>query len=140
MTGETMTVLKKSIEHWKDRTKPRSEASITFFNKEITKLDAHLEKLNADKWKHSLISLYFDVSLSYNQLITANTNTHLTYLSLLDLSNEIKETNGEARYELISKYLLKVYDLCAQYENIYNMLEHDMNTVKSEILRTFRVT
>lgn len=139
VTGETMAMLKKSIEHWRDKGKSRSEASITFFNKEIQKLDVHMEKLNADNWKKSLIGLYFNVSLSYNELIKANTDTHLLFLSLLDLSDVIREANGEERYELIGRYHLKVYDLCEQYDSIYNMLEKDMNIVKNEILRTFQV-
>ncbi len=54
MTGETMAVLRKSVEYWKDRNKQRSEESIAFFNG---------------------VSLYVDVSLSYDRLIAANSRS-----------------------------------------------------------------
>ncbi|MDB5117367.1 MAG: hypothetical protein JWQ79_2859 [Mucilaginibacter sp.] len=140
MTGETMTVLQKSITHWKDRNKARSELSVLFFNKEMKKLDTYLEKLKTEHWKHNLISLYFEVSLSYDELIAANHQSHSLYLELLDTSEKIKAANDEEKkLELISQYLIGVYDLCGQYEEIYAMLEKDMGSVKTELLRTFQV-
>jgi hypothetical protein len=139
VTGETMSVLRKSIEHWKDRNKPRSEASVAFFNKEMKRLDAYMEKLNADNWKHNLIALYFDVALSYNELIAANTKSHLMYMGLLDMAENLKESEGDEKERLLGKYHVGIFDLCSQYDAIYNMLEKDMNAVKTELLRTFQV-
>jgi hypothetical protein len=139
VTGETMSVLKKSIAHWKDRNRSRSEASISFFNKEIKKLDANLEKLTSDNWKHNLISLYFDVNLSYEGLIAANDKSHLLYLSLLDIGEQVKTATDEEKDVLLGNYHLKIFDLCSQYEELYEMLEKDMRTVRSELLRTFQV-
>jgi len=140
MTGETMAVLRKSIEYWKDRNKVRSEASIGFFNKEMKKLDAYMEKLNAENWKHNLIGLYFNVSLSYNELIEANSKSHLLYLSLLDIAEQIKVASADDKDKLLGRYHLGIFDLCTQYESIYNLLEKDMDSVKKELLRTFQVT
>lgn len=139
MTGETMTILRKSIEYWKDRSKLRSEASITFFNKEMKKLDAYMEKLNSENWKHTLISLYFDVSLSYKELIEANSKSHLLYLGLLDIADQIKEAKAESKDNLLGKYYVGIFDLCGQYDDIYSMLQKDMDSVKTELLRTFQV-
>jgi hypothetical protein len=140
VTGETMSVLSKSIEHWKDRNKPRSEASITYFNIEMKRLDVYMEKMKADNWKHSLIALYFDVSLSYNELIAANMRSHLLYLSLLDIAENINEASSdEEKEKLVGNYHVGIFDLCSQYDNIYNMLKSDMYSVKTELLRTFQV-
>jgi hypothetical protein len=139
ITGETMSVLKKSIEYWKDRNKPRSEASIEFFNKEMKRLDAYMEKLNAENWKHNLISLYFSVTLSYNEIIAANTKSHLLYLGLLDIAEKIKANTAEDKEKLLGQYHVGIFDLCAQYDHIYAMLERDMHAVKKELLRTFQV-
>lgn len=139
VTGESMTVLKKSIEHWKDRTKSRSEASVAFFNKEMKRLDGYMESLNTENWKHTLVSLYFNVSLSYNKLIEANNKSHLLYLRLLDLTDSIKNATGNDKDKLIGRYYEGVFDLCSQYDDIYKMLEHDMQSVKSALLNSFEI-
>ena len=83
MTVETMVVLRKSVEHWKDKNKVRSEVSIAFFNREMKKLDAYMEKLQAENWKHNLVGLYFDIALSYDRVIAANSRSHTLYLGLI---------------------------------------------------------
>lgn len=139
VTGETMTRLRKSIEHWKDSNKARSEASISFFNKEIKMLDSYMDKLNADKWKHNLIDLYFNVTLSHSKLITANTNTHTMFLNLLDIADQIKKAKDADKELLLGQYHIGIFDLCSQYEDIYRMLESDMQTVKSALLNSFDI-
>jgi len=104
VTGETMAVIKKNIEHFKDRSRSRSEASINFFDKEIKKLEAYLDKLKADNWKQNLIGLYFNVSLSYQGLIEANNQSHLLFLRLLDIADKIKKTNDPDKEKLIGDY------------------------------------
>ncbi|WP_462230170.1 hypothetical protein [Mucilaginibacter sp.] len=140
VTGETMAVLRKSIEHWKDRNKARSGASVEFFNKEIKKLDAYMDKLNAENWKHNLISLYFNISLSHNKLIAANTKSHALYLNLLDIADQFKKANEVDKNMLLGKYHEGVFDLCSQYDDIYKMLESDMLTVKTALLNSFEIT
>lgn len=138
MTGETMSVLRKSVEYWKDHNKQRSEISVAFFNREMKKLDVYMEKLQVDNWKHNLISLYFDVSLSYDRVIVANTQSHLLYLGLIDTAEKIKKAADEEKEYLLGKYHLGIFDLCAQYDDIYAMLEQDMASVKTALLNTFR--
>jgi hypothetical protein len=138
MTGETMSVLRKSVEYWKDRNKQRSDASIAFFNREMKKLDAYLQKLQEENWKHNLISLYFDVALSYDQIIAANMRSHSLYLGLLDTAEQIKKASDEEKEHLVGKYHVGIFDLCAQYDDIYKMLEHDMASVKTALRDTFR--
>src|SRR6185503_12942288 len=65
VTGETMSIVKRNIEYWRDRGKPRSDASISFFKDEIKKLDDYFENLKATTWKHSLTGLYFNIEFSY---------------------------------------------------------------------------
>jgi len=139
VTGETMTMLRKNIEHLKDKTKLRSEASVTFFNKEIKALDSYMDKVKADNWKHSLISLYFNVSLSYDNLIKANNKSHALYLTLLDLTEKIKKATDQDKEDLLGKYYMCVFDLCSQYDDIYKMLEHDMQGVKTALLNSFDI-
>jgi len=137
MTGETMAVLRKSVEFWKDRNRVRSEASITFFNREMKKLDAYMEKLQAENWKHNLVGLYFNVTLSYDQVIAANTRSHILYLGLLDTAERIKATTGEEKELLLGQYHFGIFDLCAQYDTIYQLLADDMAVVKAALLKTF---
>ncbi len=140
VTGETMGTLRKTIEHWKDRNKSRSEVSVEFFNKEIKKLDTYMEKLNNDNWKHNLISLYFNVTLSYNRLIAANTKSHTLYLNLLDISEKIKKADDKEKDNLIGQYHIGIFDLCSHYDDIYKMLESDIQTVKTALLKSFQIT
>lgn len=138
MTGETMGVLRKSVEYWKDKNRQRSEASVAFFNGEMKRLDAYMEKLQAENWKQNLISLYFDVTLSYDRVIAANTRSHTLYLGLLDTAEQIGKAGGEEKERLLGKYHLGLFDLCAQYDDIYKMLASDMASVKTALLETFR--
>jgi len=100
--------------------------------------NSHLEKLNSENWKHSLISLYFNITLSYNELINANNKSHALYLTILDIADQIKANKG-INEDLIGEYYIGIFDLCSQYENIYAMLAKDMETVKTELFRTFQV-
>lgn len=140
VTGETMTRLRKSIEHWKDRNKARSEASIDFFNKEIKMLDAYMDKLNTDNWKHNLIDLYFNIKLSHSELIEANAKSHSMFLNLLDIADKIKKGKEGDKDELLGQYHMGIFDLCSQYDDIYKMLESDMKTVKTALLKSFEIT
>jgi hypothetical protein len=140
VTGETMTRLRKSIEHWKDRNKTRSEASIGFFNKEIKMLDVYMDKLNAENWKYNLIDLYFNVTLSHSELIEANAKSHAMFLNLLDIADKIKKGKEEDKDELLGQYHIGIFDLCSQYDDIYKMLESDMRTVKAALLNSFEIT
>ena len=137
MTGETMGVLRKSVEYWKDKNKVRSEVSIAFFNREMKKLDAYMEKLQAENWKHNLVGLYFDVALSYDRVIAANTRSHILYLGLLDTAERIKAAHGDEKENLLGQYHLGIFDLCAQYDTIYQLLADDMTSVKAALLKTF---
>jgi hypothetical protein len=140
VTGEAMTRLRKSIEHWKDRNKAKSEARIGFFNKEIKLLDAYMDKLNAENWKHNLINLYFNVTLSHSELIVANTKSHTLFLNLLDIADQIKKAKDPDKDELLGQYHVGIFDLCSQYDDIYKMLENDMQTVKTALLKNFEIT
>jgi hypothetical protein len=137
MTGETMAVLRRSVEYWKDRNKQRSEASVSFFNREMKKLDIYMEKLQTENWKHNLVSLYFEVSLSYDRLIAANAESHRLYLQLLDTAEQIKKADGD-KEKLLGAYHIGIFDLCSQYDAIYAMLEGDMQNVKTALLKSFR--
>ncbi len=140
VTGETMNRLKKSIEHWKDLNKARTEVSISFFNKEIKELDAHLEKVKAENWKHNLIDLYFNVSLSKTDLVIANTKSHTLFLNLLDTASKISKGNEAEKDTLQGKYHIDIFDLCSQYDDIYKILENDMQTVKAALQKSFEIT
>ncbi|MGN6394738.1 MAG: hypothetical protein ACTHMI_04200 [Mucilaginibacter sp.] len=140
MTGETMGVLRKSVEYWKDKNRQRSEAGVAFFNREMKQLDAYLEKLQAENWKQNLVSLYFDVNLSYDRVIAANTRLHTLYLDLLDTAEQIRKAGGEEKERLLGRYHLGLFDLCAQYDDIYNLLAKDMASVKAALLKSYNLS
>lgn len=137
MTGETMSILKKSVNIYKNRNDSRSESSLKFLSNEIKKLDAHLKKLNEENWKHNLIGLYFNISLSFNEIMEANTRSHVLFLKYLDISDKITKAAEADKEALYGQYNITIFDLCMQYDDIYNMLEKDMNKVKAELLDSF---
>jgi hypothetical protein len=141
VTGETMTMVRKNIEYWQNRSKPRSEASISFFKGEMKKLDDYLENLKATSWKHNLTGLYFNIHLSYGKLIAANSRCHAMHLRLTDLAEQIRECGDpQEKNKWLGVYFTLVFDLCAEYEAIYNLLEKDMHNVKNELAHIFQIS
>ncbi|WP_162996722.1 hypothetical protein [Mucilaginibacter kameinonensis] len=140
VTGETMSILKKSVQLWKGRSIPRSEASYRSMTESLKEADAQLKKMNIDNWKHNLIGLYFNVSLSYDELIAANNKSHELYLNVLDLADKIKNSNDEeTRERYIGQYSVGIFDLCSQYDTVYNILAGDMEKVKVELMKSFEL-
>ncbi|WP_161964467.1 hypothetical protein [Mucilaginibacter endophyticus] len=140
VTGETMSILKKSVQLWKGRSIPRSEASYRSMTESLKEADAQLKKMNIDNWKHNLIGLYFNISLSYDELIAANNKSHELYLNVLDLADKIKNSNDdETRERYIGQYSVGIFDLCSQYDTVYNILAGDMEKVKVELMKSFEL-
>lgn len=140
VTGETMSILKKSVQLWKVRSIPRSEASYRSMTESLKEADAQLKKVNVENWKHNLIGLYFNVSLAYDELIAANNKSHELYLNVLDLADKIKSAeNEESRERYFGQYSVGIFDLCSQYDTVYEILARDMAKVKSELLRSFEL-
>ncbi|WP_183558477.1 hypothetical protein [Mucilaginibacter sp. SP1R1] len=138
VTGETMAVLKKNINYRQNRNDARSDLSLKFLSEEIKKVDAHLQKLNDENWKHNLIGLYFDVALSHNEIIAANTRTHLLFLKNLDIADLLVKAQDGEKEMLYGLYNQSIFDLCAQYEAIYELLGKDMNKIKQELRYSFQ--
>jgi hypothetical protein len=140
VTGETMSILKKSVLLWKSRNIPHSEASYRSMTESLKDADAQLKKMNVDNWKHNLIGLYFNVSLSYDELIAANNKSHELYLKVLDIADKIRSAdNEEDRERYIGQYSIGIFDLCSQYDAVYEILAIDMEKVKAELLRSFEL-
>jgi len=133
ITGETMAILKRNISFWKNRNDSRSTSSIKYLSEEVKKLDERLDRLNTENWKHNLVSLYFNVVLSYNEIIEANSKSHLIYLNILDLAEQINNATGELKEELYGQYNMNIFNLCSQYDEIYSLLKQDMARVKDEL-------
>ncbi|WP_121811983.1 hypothetical protein [Mucilaginibacter kameinonensis] len=141
VTGETMSILKKSVQLWKGRNIQRSEASYKSMSDSLKEADARLKQMNIDNWKHNLIGLYFNVTLSYDELIAANNKSHELYLKVLDIESKIREASDdeEDRERLIGQYSVAIFDLCSQYDAVYDILASDMNKVKDELLKGFQL-
>lgn len=140
VTGETMSILKKSIQLWKGRNIARSEASYKSMSEGLKEADVQLKKMNVDNWKHNLIGLYFDVSLAYDDLIAANNKSHELYLKVLDIEAKIRTADNERdRETYIGQFSMAIFDLCDQYEAVYSILAKDMNKVKAELLKGYHV-
>ncbi|WP_162996268.1 hypothetical protein [Mucilaginibacter celer] len=45
--------------------------------------------------RHNLIGLYFDVALSYDELIVANNKSHELYLNVLDIEDKVKNAAND---------------------------------------------
>ena len=139
MNGERMDLIKKNTQYWKNWTVSRSQASRDHLNREMNKLIGYIEKINSENWKYNLINLYFEVSLNNERIHELNAQSHLKYLRVLDISEQIKKSQPADRPELEQQYALAIFDMCSHYEAIYEMLEQDMQTVKSAMLQEFRM-
>jgi hypothetical protein len=91
----------------------------------------------ADNWRHNLISLYFNVSLSHEELIASNTKLHELYLKILDIADRIAQSEDNERDELCGLYNLGVFDLCRQYDQIYDLLASDMQLIREALRQVF---
>jgi len=139
VTGETMSILKKSIQLWKGRNIARSDASYKSMTEGLKEADVRLKQMNINNWKHNLIGLYFNVSLAYDELIAANNKSHELYLNVLDLEEKMRHVqNDEDRESYIGQYSVSIFDLCSQYDAVYNILANDLGKVKAELLSGFK--
>jgi hypothetical protein len=134
MTGEKMAAIKKNIDHWRNWNDSRTEASLEFLNKELARLNAYMEKLDAENWKFNLIGLYFDVSLSHSEVIGANARSQQRYLRFLDISHKIRTAAETEKDGLYGEYALALFDMCAQYEDLCDKMGRDMQAVRSALL------
>lgn len=139
VTGETMAIVKKSIAFWKNRNESRSASSLDFLGRDIKESNAQLEKLKSENWRYNLVGLYFNIKLSYNQLIAANTKSHVLYLKVLDIADRIADSAEAEKDALYERYNLSIFDLCSQYDHIYSLLEADIKLVKAELSKSFEV-
>ncbi|WCT13750.1 hypothetical protein [Mucilaginibacter jinjuensis] len=140
ITGEKMTIVKKNIGYWKNWNNSRSEASLDYLKKEMITFKAYIDKLNEENWKYNLISLYYNVSFTSSEVLEANEQSHLYYLSVLDLMDKIKKANGDETEVLYQQYAIAIFDMCAHYENVYEKMKEDMNIVKNQLLTDFGLT
>ena len=137
VTGEKMAVVKKNIGYWQNWNNSRSEASLGFLSKELAKLNAHMQQLDAENWKYNLISLYFDVSLTNDVLIASNDKSKVLYLKVLDITETLQHTLPESRSELYDLYDLAIADMCRHYEAVYKKMACDLDIVKTGLLDQF---
>jgi hypothetical protein len=137
ITGEKLASIRKNINYWKNWNNSRTEASLEFLYKETFRFNAYMEKLNADNWKFNLISLYFNVSFTNNEVAKSNARSHQLYISYLDLAERIRKSEGDEKEKLYQRYAIVVFDMCSHYEMIYTKLENDMDIIKNQLLFEF---
>ncbi|MEZ2339365.1 hypothetical protein AB6735_27220 [Mucilaginibacter sp. RCC_168] len=138
VTGEMMTAIKKNIGYWKNWNNARTEKSLEFLHKETFKFNTYMEKLNMDNWKFNLISLYFNVLFTNDEVVLWNMRSRQLYLLYIDLAEKIRHAeDGDEKEKLYQQYAVAIFDMCAHYEEIYNRLEHDMNVVRTQLLNEF---
>ncbi|MBD1364427.1 hypothetical protein IDJ77_11465 [Mucilaginibacter sp. ZT4R22] len=137
VTGEKMAIIKKNIDYWQSRSNLISEASLTFLNKEMLKLNAYIEKLDSENWKCNLVGLYFDITLTNDQLIAHNDKSKSLYLKVLEITDQMQHSLPESKFDLYKLYADAVNEMCAHYEILYNRMSHDMNIVKKGLAAEF---
>lgn len=135
VNGEKMAIVKKNIEYWKNYHNARSEKSLDFLNQELNKMNAYMDELDKGNWKYNLINLYFDVSLSTEEIIASNLRSKELYLTVLDLTDAIKHALAESKSDLYELYEKAITDLCDHYEVIVKKMADDMYIVKSSLLQ-----
>jgi hypothetical protein len=139
VTGEKMAAIKKNIRYWRNWNDSRSASSLSFLKKDMIKLDGDLETLNKDNWKFNLINLYFDVSLTTEEVVSLNAKTHQHSLALLDLGDKINKATEADKEQLYQNYALEIFKLCSLYEDIYKQMENDQLIVRNALLADYQV-
>jgi hypothetical protein len=134
VTGEKMAIVKKNLGYWKNFNNARSDKSLDFLNQEILKLNAYMEKLDAENWKCNLVSMYFNVTLTNDQVIVFNLKSKEQYLKIIDLKDSIKHALPEEKNDLHQLYEEAVKDMCTHYENLYKKMTEDMAIVKTALI------
>jgi len=139
MNGEMMAVIRKNIEFWKNFNTSRGEASLESLKREVKQFTARLDKLNAENWKYDLITLYFNVSFTPDEIQAVNAQSRKLDLAILDLAGRLKSAVPEEKDALLGKYALAVFDMCSHYEAVYAKLEQDKNVIRDELLKDYGV-
>ena len=137
VAGEKLTAIKKNIGYWKNWNNSRTEASLNFLSKETKRFNNYMEKLNADNWKFNLISLYFNISFTNDEVSKANDKAHRLYLTHLDLSNKLQHADEDQKEHLYQLYAVNIFDMCSHYEESHIRLEKDMKVIKDQLLNEF---
>ena len=138
VTGEKMAVIKKNVDYWKNYNSARSEESLDFLNREIIKLNTYMDKLDSENWKYNLVSLYFDVYMTSQLVISSNLRSKELYLKILDLRDAIKHTLEDSKSDLYQLYDEAIKELCLHYEQLSAQMASDMALVKAELTKEFR--
>jgi len=134
MTGETITIVKKNIGYWQNRSKPRSKASISFFKDEMKKRDDYMKNLTATSWKHNLTGLYFNNHAVVYQTYRGEQPLLHDAPRLTDRAEQIRESvDPTEKNNLLGAYFTLAFNPCGAYETIYHLLEKDMDKVKNEL-------
>ena len=139
MTGERMTHIQKSISFWKNWNDSRSESSLVWLKKELTEMVSRMDELNTENWKYNLAGLYFHISFTHDQVMAANAISHQHYLKVLDIGDHLTKATGDDKEELYKQYAVAIFDMCSHYEHLYKLMEHDMQTVRAELLTGYTV-
>jgi len=137
VTGEKLAIVKKNIGYWQNQNNLISEASLAFLNKEMLKLNAHLEKLDAENWKCNLVGLYYNITLTNDLLIMFNDRSKALYLKVLDISDQLKHSLPESKSDLYNLYYVAIDEMCNHYEQLYTKMAHDMEIVRMGLAAEF---
>jgi hypothetical protein len=134
VTGEKMAIIKKNIGYWQNRNNSRSNNSLEFLSREMKKMSAYMDKLDAENWKYGLVSLYFNVSLTADKIIESNDRSKTLYLEVLDLADALKHSLDESKDDLYDLYSDAVNEMCMHYESVCATMADDMAKVKTALL------
>ncbi|NCD70135.1 hypothetical protein [Mucilaginibacter agri] len=138
LNGETMALLKKSIDYWMKRSQLNSVENIEFIGKEVKHTEELIAKAYAENWKYNLVTLYFDVKLSISEINEENIKSHSLFIRIREIAELIKHAPEEELEFLYGEYSFKTLDLISQYEHVYQLLKQDMEVVKRELLKEFK--
>jgi hypothetical protein len=138
VTGEKMAIVKKNIGYWENYNDSRSEKSLEFLNQEMTKLNAYIDKLDAENWKYNLAGLYFDVSFTNEKIIATNAQSKEMYLKVLDITDQIKHSLPNEKGDLFKLQSESISEMLKHYDEVYKHMASDMIKVKAELLKEFQ--
>lgn len=138
LNGETMVLLKKSIDYWMKRSQLSSIENIEFIGKEVKYTEELIAKAYAENWKYNLVTLYFDIKLSVTEINEQNIKSHSLFIRIREIAELIKHAPEHELEYLYGEYSFKTLDLISQYEHVYQLLKHDMEAVKHELLKGVR--
>lgn len=133
ISGENLQLILTSVYSIKKRPELESKANKELLQKSLEEMHEEFKKIASEKNIYGMVSLYFDVKLTYKNILESDLKTTNILLKIFELSDKLQTAELKDKIQYLEP-IRKAYDeLCAHYEKIISHIEDDMAIVQQEI-------